>query len=259
MAKLHFAQRADLQNRHTENAQQVKRNPCMAKLHFASRVPTGPIYKIGIVCSLVLSGWNLSGTSETITWNLKDPRQIDGVSTIIYGNPQVKVEGRDSSVYFNGINDGLVVPVIPIEGWQKFSIEVLFKPDADGPTAPRFIHFEDTLLNRGTFELRLTKKNEWYFDGFLKNGKTKKGIALIDSTKLHAANKWYWAALVYDGNKMYSYINGQKELEAEMNFPAMTKGNISLGVRLNKVNWFKGQIRKVIFHSEAITAKNLQR
>jgi len=209
------------------------------------------------VWSLVVSAWKLSNGSKTTTWYLSNTKQIGGFSPIVLGNPELKVEGRDSSIYFNGIDDGLVVPVIPIEGWQKFTIEVLFKADADGPTAPRFIHFEDTLLNRGTFELRLTKNNEWYFDGFLKNGKTNKGIALIDSTKLHPANKWYWAALVYDGKKMYSYINGQKELEAEMDFPAMTKGNISLGVRLNKANWFKGQIRKIIFHPEAIGAKDL--
>jgi hypothetical protein len=148
---------------------------------------------------------------------------------------------------------------IPIEGWQKFTIEVLFMPDSDGPIAPRFIHFEDTLKNRGTFELRLTKDAQWYFDGFLKNGKTNKGVTLIDSTKLHPANQWYWAALVYDGSKMYSYINGKKELEGEMKFPPMTKGDLSLGVRLNKVNWFKGQIRKILFHPKVIDPNKLQR
>ena len=207
---------------------------------------------------LVLSAWKIAEGRKTITWYLRDIKQINGFTPVVLGNPVVKVEGKDSSVYFNGINDGLVIPVIPIEGWQKFTIEVLFKPDDDGPTAPRFIHFEDTLLNRGTFELRLTKNGQWYFDGFLRNGKTGKGITLIDSTKLHPANRWYWAALMYDGNKMYSYINGQKELEAAMDFPAMTKGNISLGVRLNKVNWFKGQIRKILFHPEVLGSKNLQ-
>ena len=35
-----------------------------------------------------------------------------------------------------------------------------------------------------------------------------------------------------------------------------TKGNISLGVRLNKVNWFKGQIREIRFHSEVLDGLN---
>ena len=178
---------------------------------------------------------------------------------VILGNPTIKAEGKDSSIYFNGTNDGLIISTIPIEGWSEFSIEVLFKPDADGAPAPRFIHFEDTALNRGTFELRLTKDGQWYFDAFLKNGKTNKGLALIDSTKLHPANRWYWAALIFDGKKMYSYINGQKELEGEIDFQPMTTGNISLGVRLNKVNWFKGQIGEIRFHHAKLDAKTLQR
>jgi hypothetical protein len=197
-------------------------------------------------------------SDKTITWHLKDREHIGKFSPAVLGNPVVKVEGKDSAIYFNGINDGLVIPAIPIEGWSAFTIEVLFKPDSDGPTAPRFIHAEDTSLNRVTLELRLTKDNQWYFDGFLKNGKTNKGVTLIDSTKLHPANRWNWAALIYDGKKMYSYINGQKELEGDIDFPPMMKGNISLGVRLNKVNWFKGQIREIRFHPEALQAKSLQ-
>jgi hypothetical protein len=208
---------------------------------------------------LMLSAWKFSDESKTIIWELNNHNQIGAYTPIILGNPNLHVDGVDTAMYFNGVNDALVIPAIPIEGWRTFTIEVLFKPDSDGPSAPRFIHFEDTLLNRGTFELRLTKDKQWYFDGFLRNGITRKGITLIDSTKLHPADKWHWAALVYDGEKMYSYINGQKELEAALDLQPMTKGNFSLGARLNKVNWFKGQIKKVLFHANAKKAKDLQR
>lgn len=211
------------------------------------------------VSLLVLFAWKNFDGGKTITWYLRDLKQIGGLNPVVLGSPVIKIEGQDSAIHFNGNNDGLVIPAIPIEGWPVFTIEVLFKPDSDGPVDPRFIHFEDTLLNRGTFELRLTKKGQWYFDGFLKNGRTNKGLTLIDSTKLHPADRWSWAALIYDGKKMYSYINGQKELEGEIDFPPMTKGNISLGVRLNKKNWFKGQIRKVYFHANVIPSKDLQR
>ncbi len=215
-------------------------------------------YLILSIALLILTAWKILDGDGTITWTLKNTASIGGYSPTILGNPVLKTEGKETSIYFNGVNDGLVVPTIPIEGWQKFTIEVLFKPDSDGPVAPRFIHFEDTLKNRGTFELRLTKDAQWYFDGFLKNGKTNKGVTLIDSAKLHPANQWYWAALVYDGSRMYSYINGKKELESDMEFAPMTKGELSLGVRLNKVNWFKGQIRKILFHPEVIASKKLQ-
>lgn len=187
--------------------------------------------------------------SKNIIWHLNDPKQIGELNPVVLGHPVVKVEGKDSAIYFNGISDGLVLPEIPIEGWSKFTVEVLFKPDSDGPSAPRFVHFEDSSMNRGTLELRLTKNGQWYLDGFLKNGKTKKGHTLIDSTKLHPADSWHRAALVYDGEKMYTYIDGKKEGEGEMDFPPVTKGNMSLGVRLNKKNWFKGQIREVRFYN----------
>ena len=207
---------------------------------------------------LAVSAGTFTNTDKTITWKLNNTNLIGKFKPVILGNPTIKMEANDTSIYFNGIDDGLVIPTIPIAGWSEFTIEVLFKPDGDGPAAPRFIHFEDTSFNRGTFELRLTSTGQWYFDTFLKNGKTNKGLALIDSTKLHPVDKWYWAGLVYDGKKMYSYINGQKELEGEIEFPPMTEGKISLGVRLNKVNWFKGQIREIRFHSTKLDARELQ-
>jgi hypothetical protein len=212
-----------------------------------------------VLFSLVAtSARTFTGSGKVITWTISNPNRVGGFSPVILGDPAIKIEGKDSSIYFNGTSDGLMIPTIPVEGWQKFTIEVLFKPDTDGGRAPRFIHFEDTAFNRGTFELRVTSDGQWYFDGFLKNGKTNKGLTLIDSTRLHPANKWFWAAIVYDGKKMYSYINGQRELEGEIDFPPMTKGNISLGVRLNKVNWFKGQIREIRFHPQPLDEKKLQ-
>jgi len=197
-------------------------------------------------------------SDSTVTWELKNIHCIGGLKTEILGNPLIETDGKDTSIDFNGIDDGLIVPDIPIKGWSVFTIEVLFKPDGDGPIAPRFIHFEDTAFRRGTFEIRLTNKKQWYLDAFLKNGKTDRGLALIDSTKLHPADQWFWVAMEYDGKKMISFVNGKKELEGEINFSAMTEGKISLGVRLNKVDWFKGQIKEIRFHPEALKSQGLQ-
>jgi hypothetical protein len=197
-------------------------------------------------------------SDSTVTWELKNIHCIGGLKTEILGNPLIETDGKDTSIDFNGIDDGLIVPDIPIKGWSVFTIEVLFKPDGDGPIAPRFIHFEDTAFRRGTFEIRLTNKKQWYLDAFLKNGKTDRGLALIDSTKLHPADQSFWVAMEYDGKKMISFVNGKKELEGEINFSAMTEGKISLGVRLNKVDWFKGQIKEIRFHPEALKSQGLQ-
>ena len=82
---------------------------------------------------------------------------------------------------------------------------------------------------------------------------------MLDKTKLHPADQWTWVALVYANGHMAHYINGVKELEGEVSFTPMLEGKISLGVRQNKVHWFKGSMREVRFHSIALTEENLQR
>lgn len=196
---------------------------------------------------------------KSITWKLTDVKSVGGYLPVVLGKPAVADNSELVSIYFNGENDGLILPVIPVKGWNKFTIEVLLFPDSDGPKEPRFLHFEDTSFNRATMELRLTPYKQWYLDAFLKNGKTGKGFALIDSGKLHASDEWYWVAMVFDGKKMRSYVNGVKELEQLFQFPIVTEGKISLGTRLNKVNWFKGRISEVRFHPAALSAKKLHR
>lgn len=207
----------------------------------------------------MMSGKKIAQPSQTIVWKMQDPKLVGNFHPDILGNPLVVNDGAVSSLAFNGINDGLIIPAIPIESWSRFTIEVLFNPAGDGPPAPRFIHFQDKDNNRGTVEVRVTPTGNWYLDTFLKNGKTDEGLTLIDSTKQHPADKWYWAAMVYDGKKMTSYVNADKELEGDVNFVPMTAGQISLGVRLNKVNWFKGRIREIRFHAGALEKSALQR
>jgi hypothetical protein len=62
---------------------------------------------------LVLSVWKKHEGSKTITWYLEDTKQVGGFNPVVLGNPVGNVEGKESSVYFDGIKDGLVIPVIP--------------------------------------------------------------------------------------------------------------------------------------------------
>jgi hypothetical protein len=107
-----------------------------------------------LIIPVILPVWRAFDGGKTIIWYLKDIKQVGKFNPVVLGNPTLRVEGKDSAIYFNGISDGLVVPGIPIEGWSTFTVEVLFKPDKDGPSAPRLIHFEDSSMNRGTLELR---------------------------------------------------------------------------------------------------------
>lgn len=220
-----------------------------------------PITIFAITALALLTATKAIGPAHTIIWKLQNPNKVGDYRPVILGSPVIVNDTSGTALSFNGVNDGLIIPKIPIEGWSRFTIEVLFKPASDGPAAPRFIHFQDKESNRGTLEVRVTPKGRWYLDTFLKNGNTDKAnshLTLIDSTKLHPADQWYWVALVYDDKKMSSYVNGKKELEGIVDFPAMTNGDISIGVRLNKVNWFKGLIKEIRFHPAALDPLAMQ-
>jgi hypothetical protein len=195
---------------------------------------------------------------KTITWKLDNLEKVGGYKPVILGSPSIIREKSGAAIFFDGVKDGLIFPVNPIENRKAFTIEVLVKPDRDGPIAPRFLHIQDSAGKRLTMEMRLDQKGYWYTDTFLKNGAAGQGLTLIDSTKLHPVEQWYWIALVYDNKNMRHFINAVKELEGTIEFGPMDKGDISIGVRLNRVSWFKGQIREIRFHDSALEAKELQ-
>lgn len=235
----------------------------MYKNTYINFVKMRALKHIAIVVAVVMSAAIFNPgkvTAQDVTWKLNNLETIGGVKPEVLGKPVIKTDSGYQAIAFNGVNDGLVLPNMPMEGWKQFTIEVLFKPDGDGPIAPRFVHFLDKDQNRGTFEIRLTKDKKWYMDTFLKNGKvTDKGLTLIDSTLLHPADRWYWVAMTFDGKAMISYVNGVKEKEGLSNFPRLGAAQVSLGVRLNKVAWFKGMISEIRFHPMALSADALQK
>jgi hypothetical protein len=76
---------------------------------------------------------------------------------------------------------------------------------------------------------------------------------------VHPTGRWYWIALTYDGQRMTHSIDGEQELTAQVTFGPMGPGQTSLGVRQNKVYWFKGGISTLRFHPTALTPPQLQR
>ncbi len=204
------------------------------------------------------------GGSEAIKWAVDSVATIGGVKAQVLGAPKVvdadAAAGGGKAVHFDGKADGLILPVSPLAGMKTFTIEVLFRPESGGPTEQRFMHSEDEGGNRMTIETRLTADGKWSLDTFLLSGDRSGQRALLDQTKLHPADQWYWVALRYDGTYEPSYINGVKELEGPVHFAGMgAKGRISLGVRLNMVNWFKGEIKEVRIVPRVVAEGELQR
>jgi len=209
-----------------------------------------------VLAALLLARVHAADHPAAVTWRLDQTAQVGGQTTIVLGAPGVVTGPLGQAVHFNGASDGLFVPVNPLAGWSQFTVEILFQPEEGGLEAQRFVHIQDPAW-RVMIETRLDGKGGWWLDTFL--GNNTKGQPLIDAKRVHPTGRWYWVALRYDGQHMIHFVNGEKELEADAVFGPMTAGQISLGVRQNKVYWFKGSIGEVRFHPTALAPAELQR
>jgi hypothetical protein len=190
-------------------------------------------------------------------WKLQKPGSVGGHETEVLGAPKTMSETGQRGLCFDGKGDGILVPVNPIAGQNLFTIEVLFRPDGDGPAEQRFLHIQDEQERRVLIETRVADR-AWSLDTFLRSTDTDK-LTLLDRAKTSRTDRWHWVALVYDGKTMSHYVNGVKELEGAVAFPPMGAGRISLGVRQNRIHWFKGCISQVRFTPFAVAPEALQR
>ena len=77
--------------------------------------------------------------------------------------------------------------------------------------------------------------------------------AIMVREKLHPIGQWYHVSDVYDGKMFRSYVNGELQGEAELAYKPQGPGAASVGVRINKVNYFHGAIAKARFTNKALT------
>jgi hypothetical protein len=184
-------------------------------------------------------------------WRLDDLRSIGGHEVTIVGAPHVVRTSVGPAMEFDGVDDGILLDANPLTGMERFTIEVLFEPAPDGPAEQRFLHFEEAGgTRRALMETRMLAGGRWALDTFLKNGEL--AVTLLDRFQPHAAGEWHTAALVYDGRDMSHYVDGVREMAARIAFGAMTDGRTSIGVRQNRVYWFKGRIARVRITAAAL-------
>jgi hypothetical protein len=209
-------------------------------------------------CFLLLACEDSTDQHNSIIWELNNLEEIGGHAPEVLGSPELVTDEARTSIRFNGVSDGLILSTNPVDGWDQFTVEVFFKPDSDGPEEQRFVHFQDENANRGLIETRINPDGRWALDTFLYNSSLDSGLTLLDRDINHPGDDWVWAALTYDGTTMSHYVNGNKELEGDIEFGPIGPGMISLGVRLNQVHWFKGEIQEIRFHPASLSASELQ-
>jgi hypothetical protein len=178
-----------------------------------------------------------------IVWKLDNLSSIEGYQATVVGAPRV-VNTNEGGIEFDGKDDGLFLDTNPLAGLSQFTVEVVFRPAPEGPKEQRFLHFQESgTENRLLFETRLTGDGRWFLDTFLKSGDGNYTLLATDFT--HPIGRWYHAAVVIDGKTMRHFVNGKEELAAAIHFQPLQAGQTSLGVRINKVSWYKGAIRLV--------------
>ena len=193
------------------------------------------------LCALFLASAAAVSAGPMVDWRLdQGPNFVGEAPVTVLGNPQALADGNWHYAQFNGVSDGYIVERNPLEGWTRFSIELLVRADPDGEGEPRFLNIGDANGTVLTMEFRLGKDSSWALDGYVKQEEVH--LKLFDETRRHPAGKWHWVALTYDGKTLTSYVDGQKELSGEVALRPFTAGRTSFGVRLNHVYWFKGGI-----------------
>ena len=187
-------------------------------------------------------------TPKPTTWKLDSMEKIDGHRVTIIGHPQL-VDNK-KAVSFDGVGDGLQIDVNPLVGAQAFTVEAVFQPAAGGSKEQRWLHIqEDNSENRILLETRLVD-DQWFLDTYIKSGENNR--TLFAENFKHPIGPWYHAALVFDGKEMRHYVDGKQEMSGPLTITPLTAGKTSIGVRMNRVYWFKGAVSKTRFTSRAL-------
>jgi hypothetical protein len=170
------------------------------------------------------------------------------------GNPEVVECPYGKAIRFNGVGDGIFIAENPVLNYKSFTIEVIFRPDSEGPVEQRFIHIGEPAGDRLLIETRTSSEGQWYLDTFILSGQNQK--ALIDTSLLHPGGQWYHVALTLDQDGLMSnYVNGKFEMNGTLEFKPFTSGQISIGVRQNRVSWFKGDIYRIRISNGVLKTK----
>jgi hypothetical protein len=159
---------------------------------------------------------------------------------VISGDVEVIPSEYGSALRFDGKQDGLLIPLNPIADWTQFTVEVIFRPEREGQTEQRFLHFGQCHAERVLFETRIVDNAAWYLDTFLAS--SSDDCTMMNKGFHHPLEEWHHTALTFDGSRMTNYVNGQQELTDTVKFTPLQGGMTSIGMRQNQVSWFKGTI-----------------
>ena len=197
---------------------------------------------------------NQPGDAYPLVWTLDNTASIGGQTPMVLGDPTL----QDGALCFDGVDDALVFPEHPILGLEAFTVEVRFLPHAAGPAEQRFVHMQElNAPNRMLIETRVNPDSTFHLDTYLRSGTAE--LTLVDPAKTHPTDVWHWAALSYDGLVQRHFVDAAEELSGEVLFAPLAAGQMSVGTRLNQVDWYQGCASELRIHARAVPAEELGR
>jgi hypothetical protein len=186
-----------------------------------------------------------------VLWTLDSLHTIGGHAVTLAGAPRIVNTDLGPAVEFDGRGDGLFLDVNPLAGLERFTIEATFEPLPGGGEEQRFLHVQEAESeDRALLELRVLPDGRWCLDTYLRRDGV--GLTLIDRTAAHPLGRWHVATLVYDGRTLAHYVDGRREAAGSLAFRPLGAGRTSIGVRQNRVSWFRGRIRAIRFVPDAV-------
>jgi hypothetical protein len=201
-----------------------------------------PLVRLIVATALTMPA--LAQTS--ITWKFDRLAQIGGHRTTILGHPKLVDTPAGKAIEFNGVDDAIYLDVHPLAGAEVFTWEVIFRPDHGGAPEQRFFHLQERDPKTGVdtntrmlFEIRVID-DQWALDSFALSGADS--LPLLDRAKLHSLGAWHAAAAVYDGKEFRNYVDGVLQGSGPLHLAPQGPGHTSIGVRINRVNYFKGAV-----------------
>ncbi len=199
--------------------------------------------------SLLLVPLSTFAAPKPEVWRFERLPRLGPHATRIEGSPQIINSPLGKAIEFNGA-DAIFLETNPLAGATAFTWECVFKPYASGRPEQRFFHLtENNSDHRLLLETRLIE-GRWCLDAYVACATGKQ--TLIDRTRLHRLDAWHHVSFGCDGQQVRHWVNGQLEFSAPLQFSPLGPGKCSIGVRYNRIDYFKGAIRQAIFHRQAI-------
>jgi hypothetical protein len=194
---------------------------------------------------------------KQMTWRFDDTTVLGGHVTKVLGQPQVIETPMGKAIAFHGEDDALFVNVHPLAGAETWTWEMIFKPDADGKAEQRVFHLqsidsatgEDVPEERMLFEIRIVE-GEWCLDSFATSGGQR--LPLLNCEKRYPFGQWYRVTTVYDGKILKNYVGDELQGEGEVHLVPQRPGHLSVGVRINLKDYYKGAIYSTRFTRSAL-------